>query len=126
TKLFCQLGDRVRFGFGDLANAILITHHIDGPGIENLHRRALRLLHDLAPVFRIGVVAIVGALVDKALAGEIDDDADRIGVLLAIVEQHSIAARRVAYVPGDGRGGRPAAGWLGTNVECRTDAIAGV
>ena len=108
---------RVGLGLGHLLDAVLVADHVDGLGVEDLHRGALRLLHHLAAVLGVGVVAVVRALVDEALAVQVDDDADRIGVLLEVVEDHAVAERRGADVPLHRVAGRPAAEGLRADLE---------
>ena len=121
-----ELLDRVGLALGHLPDAVLVANHIDRLRVEDLHRHALRLLHHLAAVLGVGVVAVVGALVDEALAVEVDDDADRVGMLLEVVEHHAVAERRRADVPLHRVTGGPAAERLRADVQRRLDAVAGV
>ena len=98
-ELSRQLLQRVRLTLRHLADAILIARHVVRLVVEYLHRHALRLLHHLTAVFGVGVVAPVGTLIDEALAVGVDHDADRIGMLLVIVEHDAIAERWRAEVP---------------------------
>ena len=58
-----------------------------------------RLLQHHAAVFRVGVIAEIGALVDEALAVGVDHDAERIGVLLEMVADREVAEFRRVAVP---------------------------
>ncbi len=117
---------RRRLGLGHLLDAVLVAHHADGLGVEDLHRGALGLLHHLAAVLGVGVVAVVGALVDEALAVQVDDDADGVRVLLEVVEHHAVAEGRRADVPLHRVARRPAAEGLRVDLERGAQAVAGV
>src|SRR5690606_22155279 len=118
--------DGVRRGLRDLLDPVFVANHVDRLRVEDLDRGALGLLHDLAPVLRIRVVAVVRPLVDEALAAQVDDDADRIRVLLEVVEHDPVAERRRADVPGHRVAGGPSPKSLRADVERGLDAVAGV
>ena len=96
-----QLFDRVRGDLGDLADAVFVAELVDDFLIEDLPGELVRLLQHFAAVFGIGVIAEVGALVDEALAIGIDDDAERIAVLLEIVADFEVTIGRRIEIPAD-------------------------
>jgi hypothetical protein len=65
-----------------LADAILVTEQVGYFLIENLPGELAGLAKDYSAVFRVGVVAKIGTLIDKTLAVGVDHDAERIGVFL--------------------------------------------
>ena len=98
----CQHLERIRLRLGDAPNAILAAQQRRGLGVEYLPREHAWLTHDRAAVFGIGMAVKVGALVDVALAPGIDEDAERIIVLLELVADGEVAIGRGVDVPGDG------------------------
>ena len=75
--------------------------------IEKLPRELHRLLQDDAAVFRVGVIADIGAFVDEALAVRVHHDGERIVVALVVVGRREVAeVRRVAF-PADRVTARP-------------------
>ena len=60
---------RVGGDLGDLADAVFVALQMLHLLVEDLPGELARLLQHHAAVFRVGVVAEVGALVDEALAG---------------------------------------------------------
>src|SRR5215813_5416899 len=82
AQLVRQLLNSPRLGFRDLGNAILITQQVLDLIIENLYSHAERLLQDFPSVLGIGIVAEVGAFIDKTFALGIDDEPKGIGVFL--------------------------------------------
>src|SRR6202048_3068607 len=58
-----------------------------------------RKLDDLAAIFRIGMAVKVGALIDVALALGVDQNAERVVVLLELIADREIAIGRSVDVP---------------------------
>ena len=86
---------------GDLANAVLIAQQMGCLLIEYLPSDLTGLAKDLPTVFCVGVVPEVGPLVEEALACGIDDDAERVAVLLEPVTDRKVAELGGVAVPGD-------------------------
>ena len=82
AQLVRQFLNGLRFRFGHLVNAILVTQQMLDLVIENLHGHAEGLLQNFSPVLGIRIVAEVGSLIDKALALGIDDEPKGIRVFL--------------------------------------------
>src|SRR6267378_329632 len=118
--------ERRVFGLRDLADTIFLAEQVYDLLIEDLTRRAPRLLDDLATILHVRVVAHVGALVDEALALDVDDDADGIRVLLEVVADLAVAVPRGVVVPLHGVTAAPVAPRLRADVERHADAVAGV
>ena len=118
--------DRIGGDARDLANAIFVAQQRRDLRVEDLPRDLSGLLQDLAAVFRIRVVAEVGALVDEALAARVHHDAERVGVLLKTVADGEIAELRRVRVPADRVATGPVAARRGADVERHTNAVAGV
>src|SRR5215208_1510077 len=94
--------------------------------VENLPGELSRLLEDHAAVFRVGVIAEVRAFVDEALAGGVDHDGERIGVLLELIADREIAKFRRIHLPAHRVTARPVAARTCANLERHADAVAGV
>ena len=118
--------DRRRRCLGDLANAVLIAQQMGGLLIEYLPGDLARLVQDLAAVLCVGVIAEVGPLVEEALACGVDDDAERVAVLLEPVTDRKVAELRGIAVPGDRVAAGPVARGGGAGFEGHLDAVAGV
>ena len=86
----------------------------------------MRLLEDLSPVLRVGVVAEVSPLIHKALPIRVHDDAQRIGVLLVQIADTTVAVRRGVEVPGDRVTAAPVAARCGSGLKRHPNAVAGV
>src|SRR5205807_3981775 len=91
-----------------------------------LEGRALGLVENLSAVPGVGVVPQVCPLVDEALAAVVDDQPERVGVLLEEVAHAPVAEGRRVEVPGDGVAGRPVAVGLRVDLERHADAVARV
>ena len=89
----------------------------------------LRLAQDLAAVLRVGVVAEVRALVHEALAAHVDDEPERVRVLLEHVADPAVAEGGRVEIPLHGVAGRPVAVGLRADVErhrgCRRPCCGG-
>jgi len=66
----------------------------------------------------------IGALVEKALAAGVDDDAERVIVLLKAVADIEIAKGRRVQVPRDCVRARPMPGDGGAEIECHLETLA--
>ena len=86
-----KLVDGVGLGHGDLLDVVFVAEEVLDLVVENLEGDALGLLEDFAAVGDVGVVAEVGALVDEAVAVDIDDEAERVGVLLEELGDDAVA-----------------------------------
>ena len=85
--------------------------------VEDLPGEHAGLVQDLAAVFGVGVAVEIEPLVEKALAPRVDDDAERVVVLLEAVADIEVAKGRRVQVPGDGMRARPVPGDGGADVE---------
>src|SRR5262249_30071767 len=113
VELASQLFDGVADRLGHLLDAVFIALQVLHLLVENLPGELAGLLEHDAAVFRVGVVAEVRALVDEALAGRIDQDGERVGMLLELVADREVAEfRRIAF-PLDRMAARPVAGGAG-------------
>ena len=65
-------------------------------------------------------------LVDKALAVRVDDDAERVAVLLETVADIEVADRRGVQIPLHRVAARPVPGRRGADIERHLEALAGV
>ena len=86
----------------DLANAVLVAQQGDDLVVEDLPGELAGLPKDNSAVFRVGVIADVGALVDKALAARVQHDTERVAVLLEVVAHCEIAERGGVALPTHG------------------------
>src|SRR5262249_671759 len=96
---------------GDAADAVFTAQQWMRLGVEHLPREHAGLAHDLAAVTRIRVAVEVQALVDIALALGVDEEPERIIMLLALVADGAVTVGRAIDVRGDGMaGGKMAVG----------------
>src|SRR3981081_4175392 len=94
--------------------------------VGNIPGELARLLENDAAVFGIGVISEIGAFVDEALAGGVDHDGERIGVLLELVADRKIAELGRVHLPADRMAARPVAARAGADRERHADAVAAV
>src|SRR6516165_12743222 len=94
--------------------------------VKDLPGEHAGLVQNLAAVFGVGVAVKVEPLVEKALAASIDDNAERIVVLLKAVADIEVAKGRGVQIPGDGVRARPVPGDCGTEIERHLQALPGV
>ncbi len=102
---FEPLGQRletVGLFLGDARDAVFLAQQMRDLLVEDLPGEHAGLVQDLAAVFGVGVAVEIEPLVEKTLALGIDDDAERVVVLLEAVADVEIAKRRGVEVPGDG------------------------
>src|SRR6185295_9146147 len=125
-ELAGQLLDRIGGDLGDLPDAVLVALQVLHFLVEDLPGELTRLLQDDAAILRIGVVAEVGALIDEALAGRVDHDGKRVGMLLELVADREVAEFRGVHLPADRVAARPVAARARTDVKRHADAVAGV
>ena len=94
--------------------------------IENLPGELAGLLQHHAAVFGVGIVAEISALVDEALPGRVDQDAERIRVLLKLIADRKIAEFRRIHLPLHGMTAGPVAARTCADGERHANAVAGV
>ena len=94
--------------------------------VEDLPGEHAGLVQDLAAVFCVGIAVEVEAFVEEALAPGIDDDPERVVVLLETVADIEVAKGRGVHIPGDGMRARPVPGDCGAEVERHLQALPGV
>ena len=123
---YVHFADRLGGRSCRLSDPVLIAKETRGLRIEYLKGRAVRLLEDLSPVLRVGVVAEVSPLIHKALPIRVHDDAQRIGVLLVQIADPTVAVRRSVQVPGDRVTAAPVAARCGSGLKRHPNAVAGV
>src|SRR3984893_8910623 len=121
-----ELFDGVRRHLGDLADLVFVALQVLHLLIEDLPGELARLFQHDAAILGISVIAEIGALVDEALAGGIDQDAERIGMLLELIADREIAEFRRVHFPLHGVTARPVAARSCANVDRHADAVAGV
>src|SRR5690606_25210152 len=107
-----------------LADAVFVPEQRDRLLVEDLDRRPIGLTHDLAAELHIGVVPQILALVDEALAVQVDHDHPRVRVLLEIVEHLIVAVRRGRDIPADRVTPRPVAIGPRADLEGHANAVA--
>src|SRR5262245_20938929 len=94
--------------------------------IENLERRAQRLLEDFASVGSIRIVAEIRPFIHEAFAFEVNNEPEGIRMLLVELSNRPIAKGWSVDVPSDRVTTTPMPVGLGANVQGHTDAVAGV
>ena len=100
-----QFGNGVGFGGGGLGDPVFVPQQVFHLFVENLEGQALGLGHQGASVGDIGVVAEIGALVQEALAVDIDDEAEGVGMFLEQLGYGAVAEGGGIHVPGHGVAG---------------------
>src|SRR5262249_10828353 len=126
VKLLGQVLDRVGGHLADLADAGFVALQVLHLLVEDLPGGLARLLQNYPAGLRVGVIAEVGALVDEALAGGVDHDRERIGVLLELVADREVAKLGGIHLPADRVTARPVAARTCADLERHADAVAGV
>ena len=96
--------------FGNPGDAIFLAQQMRDLLVEDLPGEHARLVEDLAAVFRVGIAVEIEPFVEKTLAAGVDDDAERVVVLLEAVADIEVAKGRRVQIPGDGMRARPVAG----------------
>src|SRR5216683_6519659 len=94
--------------------------------VEDLPGEHAGLVQDLAAVSGVGVAVEIEALVEKALAPGVDDDAEGVIVLLEAVAHIEVAKGRCVQIPGDRVRSRPMPGDGGTEIERHLQSLTGV
>src|SRR5262249_2996666 len=84
------------------------------------------LVQNHAAIFRVSVVAEIGAFIDEALAVGVDHDAERIGVLLEAVADGKIPILGRIAIPADRVATRPVAAGARADLHLHTDAVTRV
>ncbi len=90
---------RAGLGLGDPADAVLAAQQAAHLGVEHLPGEHTRQSDDLATVFGVGVAVEIGAFVDVAFALGVDQDTERIIVLLELVADGEVPIGRRVNVP---------------------------
>ena len=111
---------------GDLPDLVFVALQVLHLLVEDLPGELPGLLQHHAAVFGIGVVAEIGALVDEALAVGIDQNRERIGVLLELIADREIAEFGRIHLPLHGMAARPVAAGARADLQRHADAVAGV
>src|SRR5580704_15319041 len=125
-ELLRELLDGARRHLGDLADLVFVALQVLHLLVKDLPGELARLLQHHAAILGISVIAEIGALVDEALAGGVDQDAERIGVFLELIADGEIAELRRVHFPLHGMTARPVAARCGADVDRHADALAGV
>src|SRR5205814_10543840 len=84
------------------------------------------LVQNLAAVFGVGVAVEIEPLVEETLALGVDDDAERVVVLLETVADIEVAKGRGVEVPGDGMRSRPVPGNGSAEIQRHLQPLARV
>src|SRR5262245_49091899 len=125
-ELVREILDGVGDDLGDLPDLVLVALQMLHLAVEDLPGELAGLLQYHATVFGIGVVAEVRALVDEALAVGIDENGERIGVLLELIAHRQVAKLRRVHLPLHRVAARPVAAGTGADLHRHADAVAGV
>src|SRR6516165_170820 len=94
--------------------------------VEDLPGEQAGLVQDLTAIFGVGVAVEVAALVQETLAPGVDDDPERIVVLLEAITDIEVAKGRGVQIPGDGMRTRPVPGNGRTQVERHLQTLPSV
>ena len=122
----CEFLDRVGDDLGDLPDLVLVALQMLHLLVEDLPGELAGLLQHHAAVFGVGVVAEVGAFVDEALAGGVDQDRERIRVFLELVADREVAELRRVHLPLHRVAAGPVAAGTRADVESHADAVTGI
>ena len=115
-----------RDDLGDLADPVLVPQQVVDLLVEHLPGDLPGLGQDPRSVPGVGVVAEIGALVDEPLARRVDDDPERVAVLLETVTDREIAELGSVAIPCDRVAAGPVAGGRRSGLERHTDPVPGV
>src|ERR1700716_2663035 len=125
-ELVREFLDRVGDDFGDLPDLVLVALQVLHLLVEDLPGELAGLLQHYATVLGIGVVAEIGAFIDEALAGGVDQNGKRVGVLLKLVTDREITKLGRVHLPLHRMAAGPVAAWACADIQCHADAVAGV
>ena len=109
-----------------LSDAVLIAQEVRDLRVEDLKRRAVRLLQNFSPVLRVCEVAKVRAFVHEAVTVRVHDDPEGVGVLLVQVADASVAEQRRVQVPSHGVTTAPVAVRRRSRLQRHPDTVPGV
>src|SRR5271165_1065262 len=112
--------------FGDARDAVFLAQQMRDLLVEDLPGEHAGLVQDLAAVFGVGVAVEIEPLVEETLAAGVDDDAERVIVLLEAVADIEVAKGRRVEIPGDGMRAGPVPGDGSAEVERHLQPLAGV
>ena len=99
SQLARQLLKTVGRLLGDAWYPIFIAQQPRGLLVKDLPGEQPRLLQHLCPIFRISVAVEIRPFIDKPLTARVDDDAERIVMLLELVTDRQVAELRRIHVP---------------------------
>src|SRR5271170_4311382 len=94
--------------------------------IEDLPGEHARLLQDLAAVLGVSITMEIETLVQITRAARVDDDAERVVMLLKPVADIEVAERRRVQIPGDRMRARPVPGDRRTEIDRHLQPLAGI
>src|SRR5262245_14432893 len=126
VELAREFLDRIGDDLGDLPDLVLVALQMLHLLVEDLPGELAGLLQHHAAVFGVGVVAEVGAFVDEALAGGVDEDRERVGMFLKLVADREIAKLGRVHLPLHGVTAGPVAAGARADIHRHADAVAGV
>src|SRR5262249_38857090 len=118
--------DRIGDDLGDLPDLVLVALQMLHLLVEDLPGELAGLLQHHAAVFGVGVIAEVGAFVDEALAGGVDENGERVGVFLKLVADREVAELGRVHLPLHGVAAGPVAARTRAAIHRHADAVAGV
>src|SRR5215813_9831096 len=126
VELAREFLDRIGDDLGDLPDLVLVALQMLHLLVEDLPGELAGLLQHHAAVFGVGVIAEVGAFVDEALAGGVDEDREWVGVFLKLVADREVAELGRVHLPLYGVAAGPVAAGARADVHRHADAVAGV
>src|SRR5262245_5650493 len=126
VELAREFLDRIGDNLGDLPDLVLVALQMLHLLVEDLPGELAGLLQHHAAVFGVGVIAEVGAFVDEALAGGVDEDREWVGVFLKLVADREVAELGRVHLPLYGVAAGPVAAGARADVRRHADAVAGV
>ena len=126
VELLRKLLDRIRRHLGDLADLVFVAQQVLHFLIENLPGELTGLLQHHATIFGVGIIAEIRAFVDEALAHGVDQNAERIGMLLKLIADRKVSELGRVHLPLHGMATRPIAARARADLERHADAVAGI
>src|SRR5262249_50217212 len=125
-ELVCEFLDRVGDDLGDLPDLVLVALQMLHLSVEDLPGELSRLLQHHAAIFGVGVVAEVGAFVDEALAGGVDENGERVRVLLKLIADGEVTELGRVHLPLHGVATGPVPAGARADIHRHADAVARV
>src|SRR5262249_7477129 len=125
-ELVREVLDCIGDDLGDLPDLVLVALQMLHLLVEDLPGELAGLLQHHAAVFGVGVVAEVGAFVDEPLTGGVDENGERVGVLLKLVADREVAELGGIHLPLHGVAAGPVAAGAGADIHRHADAVTGV